>query len=266
MVVALVTFLTVFLLTIMIGNLFFSKRRKIVSRLQYVAEQGKEEEEEILSRPFTERIILPALEKLGKIVARLTPKQIKANLDRRLLMAGAPFRQQADRFVKMQGASLLLLPAFTLLLTLMARLSWLKVILSAVLALFIAFWLPVLVLELRIKKRQREIQNSLPNAMDLLVVSVEAGLGFDMALAKVAEKLKGTLGEEFGHTLNEIRLGRIRRMALRDLAARTGVPDFTTFISSVIQADQLGVSIGNVLRVQADAIRDKRRQRFQEAQ
>ena len=105
---------------------------------------------------------------------------------------------------------------------------------------------------------------SLPSVLDLLVVSVEAGLGFDMALHRVTEQIRGPLADELGLTLNEIRLGRTRRAALRDLTARTEVSDLTTFISSIIQADQLGVSIGNVLRVQSDSLRVKQRQRFQE--
>lgn len=261
---ALLMFFLVFFLTLLLGQVLFAGRQRILSRLQRVQDTGKKEEIEAINLPFRERIIYPALANLGRAAARFTPQQVKTGLERRLVMAGYPFRQRADRFLSLQGFFLLVLPVLTFLLNLILRLSLTRIILWTLFSLVAAFLLPQLILHLIIKRRQRTILLSLPNVLDLLVVSVEAGLGFDMALAKVTEKIKSTVAEEFKHTLNEIRLGRMRRLALRDLAARTGVPEFNAFIGSIIQADQLGVSIGNTLRVQADVMREKRRHYFEE--
>jgi tight adherence protein C len=116
----------------------------------------------------------------------------------------------------------------------------------------------------RIRKRQDNILRALPDALDLLVICVEAGLGFDMALGKVYEKWDNELALAFGRVLREIQLGKQRREALRDMTNRMDVPDVTAFIAAIIQADQLGVSMSKILRVQADQMRVKRRQRAQE--
>lgn len=258
-------FLAIFSFTLVVGELFHSRRRRIVARLERLSAGDLQEKDEILSLPFRERIILPGLAKLGRLAAGFTPRQINANLERRLAMAGPSYRQRSDLFLSLRGIILLGLPGLTLTAALWARLSLLRLVLWTLLALVAAILLPLALLEMVIRRRQAEIQRSLPNVLDLLVVSVEAGLGFDSALLRVTEKLKGTLADEFRHTLNEMRLGRVRREALRDLASRTGVYDFNIFISAVIQADQLGVSVADVLRVQADTIRGKRREHFREA-
>ncbi len=128
----------------------------------------------------------------------------------------------------------------------------------------IGFMAPEFWLGGRIKKRQKAVLLSIPDALDLLTISVRAGLGFDGALAKVVEKLKGPLTEEFRRALAEIRVGKARRDALRDIVPRTEVPALTNFIGAVIQAEQLGVSISKVLQVQSEQLRIERRQRAEE--
>ncbi|MER3457530.1 MAG: type II secretion system protein, partial [Chloroflexota bacterium] len=131
--------------------------------------------------------------------------------------------------------------------------------LTALMALT-GFYMPVLWLNSKIRRRQGEIVKALPDALDLLTVCVEAGLGFDAAMAKVNEKWDNELSLAFGRVLQEIRLGRLRREALRDMAN----PDVTTFVAAIIQAEQLGVSIAKVLRIQSDQMRVRRRQRAEE--
>jgi len=123
---------------------------------------------------------------------------------------------------------------------------------------------PAMWLKSRIQRRQDAIWRALPDALDLLVICVEAGLGFDMAMGKVYEKWENDLAIAFGRVLREIQLGKMRRDALRDMANRMDVPDVTAFVAAIIQADQLGVSMSKILRVQADQMRVKRRQRAQE--
>jgi tight adherence protein C len=123
---------------------------------------------------------------------------------------------------------------------------------------------PYLWLINRIRRRQAIITKSLPDSLDLVTTCVEAGLGLDAALARVAEKVEGPFAEELARTLREVGMGRMRREALQELGERTGVPDLITFVNAVIQAEQMGTSIGQVLRVQADQLRVRRRQRAEE--
>ena len=116
----------------------------------------------------------------------------------------------------------------------------------------------------RVKKRQKAILMMIPDALDLLTISVRAGLGFDAALGKVVEKLQGPLSDEFRRALAEVRVGKARRDALRDIVARTEVVPLTNFIGAIIQAEQLGVSISKVLQVQSEQLRIERRQRAEE--
>ncbi len=127
-----------------------------------------------------------------------------------------------------------------------------------------AFSYPSVWLNNRIRHRQKEILKSLPDAFDLITTCVEAGLGLEAALAKVSEKTPGPFGEELAVSLREVSLGKLRREALKELSERTGVPDLSSFINAVIQAESMGTSIAAVLRVQAEQMRMKRRQRAEQ--
>jgi tight adherence protein C len=137
------------------------------------------------------------------------------------------------------------------------------VLLSGIGALF-GYTIPEFWLGGRVKKRQHAILLMIPDALDLLTISVRAGLGFDSALGKVVEKLPGPLSDEFRRALAEVRVGKQRREALRDIVARTEVAPLTNFIGAIIQAEQLGVSISKVLQVQSEQLRIERRQRAEE--
>ncbi|MGI6596701.1 MAG: type II secretion system F family protein [bacterium] len=261
---AIITLLLVFLVVLGLGQLLTGRRRRLINRLERLKADTPEDAAQALRRPFSERIIFPLLENIGQQVARLTPKQMKGALDKRLVVAGPPLRTNPVRFLSLLGLLTVALPVLTAVVVWKSNLPFLRSVVAVVLAAASGAIFPLVYLDWRINQRQQAISRSLPSVLDLLVVSVEAGLGFDMALHRVTEQIRGPLADELGLTLNEIRLGRTRRAALRDLTARTEVSDLTTFISSIIQADQLGVSIGNVLRVQSDSLRVKQRQRFQE--
>jgi tight adherence protein C len=128
----------------------------------------------------------------------------------------------------------------------------------------LGFFLPELWLRGKINHRQSEIRRAMPDALDLLTICVEAGLGFDAAMAKVYSKWDNELAIGFGRVIREIQLGKLRREALRDMADRMGVSEMTSFVAAVIQSEQLGVSMARVLRIQADQMRIKRRQRAEE--
>jgi tight adherence protein C len=124
--------------------------------------------------------------------------------------------------------------------------------------------LPVFWLRSKIKARQKVILKTLPDAIDLMTISVEAGLAFDGAMQRVADKWDNELGNEFRRAISEMRVGKTKREVLHEMVQRTAVPDLGTFVASIIQADQLGVSIAKVLRIQSEQMRIKRRQRAEE--
>lgn len=221
-----------------------------------------EELEMSLSRK--ERIIVPAFNALAKILGNFAPETqiqlIQVKLDR----AGKTDTDPGVFFAQRIFLTVVLgIGGFVLFFMLT---SWpiYRAVIGTVGFTALGYFLPMLQLSSQIKKRQDGIVKSLPDALDLMTICVEAGLSFDMAMGKVYEKWDSDLAQAFGRVLQEIQLGKLRREALRDMSERLDVPDLTTFAAAIIQADQLGVSIGKILRVQSDQMRVKRRQRAQE--
>jgi tight adherence protein C len=142
--------------------------------------------------------------------------------------------------------------------------SWGQGLMLTVVFLLVGFMFPDLWLTSRVNRRQKGVFRAMPDALDLLTICVEAGLGFDAAMAKVQEKWDNELALEFGRVIQEIRLGKLRRDALRDMAERAGVAELTSFVAAVIQSEQLGVSLAKVLRIQSDQMRVRRRQMAEE--
>ena len=236
---------------------------------QRLAEYGAREQavtlEEIeLSLPFSQRIVLPLLNGLAQFMARFTPQRSLESARHNLELAGNPYNLTASQFWAARAAAAVILGGLITLLMFVTKPPWTQRILYPVLATAIGFFLPVLWLSSQVSRRKNSIIKALPDALDLLTVCVEAGLGFDAAMQKVTEKWKDDLALAFGRVLQEIRLGKIRREALRDMADRMDVADVTSFVAAIIQADQLGVSIAKVLRIQSDQMRVRRRQRAEE--
>jgi tight adherence protein C len=221
-------------------------------------------EEIELSQPFTERILLPVLRKLAEIASRFTPQQTIQATQHRLDLAGNPYGWGPTEFLGVRLLSTLLLGGLGVLLFLVARVTLMQRILLLAVFIILGFFLPVVLLIMKTRRRQRSITRSLPDALDLLTICVEAGLGFDAAMVKVAEKWRDDLSLAFQRVIQEIQLGKLRREALRDMSDRMEVPDVATFVAAIIQADQLGVSIARVLRIQSDQMRLRRRQRAEE--
>ncbi|RLC82491.1 MAG: type II secretion system F family protein [Chloroflexi bacterium] len=221
-------------------------------------------EEIELSQPFSERVIKPMLKGVAKSMARFTPQSMLRNTAEKLELAGSPYNWSAAEFLGLRVFAGLLLALIGFLLMSMgkAKLSY-ALGLSLILGL-LGFNLPVIWLGAKIRSRRKEILRALPDALDLITISVEAGLGFDAALARVAEKWDNELSREFARALGEMRVGRPRHEALRDMAARAGIPEVANFVAAVIQADQLGVSIAKVMRVQSEQMRIRRRQKAEE--
>jgi tight adherence protein C len=221
-------------------------------------------EEIELSQPFSQRILLPLLRASSQFVSRFTPERTLEQTRRKLELAGNPNNWSATEFLGIRGLAALLLAGLTFFLTMLTGTALTQRILFVVAMGFLGFFLPVVWLGSRISRRQDEVIKTLPDALDLLTISVEAGLPFDGAMQRVAEKWDNEISKAFARLLNEMRVGKSRRDALRDMSERIDVPDVTSFVAALVQADQLGISIAKVLRIQSEQMRIKRRQRAEE--
>lgn len=216
-----------------------------------------------LSLSFKDRIALPLMRRLADLTVRITPqKQLEET--RRLLELAGMQTEPTTFFMMRISLTIGLTIGAILLFFVINKQPATNALLFTGLAFGLGFFLPVMLVRSKITRRQQNILKALPDALDLLVICVEAGLGFDAAMGKVYEKWDNDLAIAFGRVLREIQLGKLRREALRDMAARMEVPDVNAFTAAIIQADQLGVSMAKILRVQSDQMRVKRRQRAQE--
>ncbi|MEA2575960.1 MAG: tight adherence protein [Chloroflexia bacterium] len=236
----------------------------IESRLQAFAERPKSLEELELDAPFSDRVIKPLVNGVTKFFGKLAPSKGMDKLRQQLVLAGSPFNMQVAEFTGLRFMSGLMMGALALGLSLLMQAAITMLMMYSLLGLVVGYILPVFWLRSRIKKRQKGILKTLPDAIDLMTISVEAGLAFDGAMQRVADKWNNDLSAEFGRALAEMRVGKSKRDALRELVSRTGVSDLSTFVASIIQADQLGVSIAKVLRIQSEQMRVRRRQRAEE--
>ncbi len=217
-------------------------------------------EEIELSASFAERIIYPAIDALSNFVTQFTPAKTMDKIARNLELAGNPGNLKPAQFLAIRFVAMGILGGLVFVLMLMSSLPVTRRFLFTGIATALGFYMPVLWLSSKIKRRQSEIIKELPDVLDLLTICVEAGLGFDQAVQKVVEKADNELTREFNRYLHEVRLGKTRREALQNMAARIDVSDVTTFIAAVVQADQLGVSMAKILRVQSEQMRIRRRQ------
>ena len=226
--------------------------------------QARNLEELELQQPFSERTLRPLIARLSKMSSRLGSASSTENAERRLAMAGNPGDLRVSDWL---GVKMLVGIAIAAIAFLVFGLLIGGVVVGLFLGLVgfgIGFLIPEFWLGRRIKARQKLILKMIPDTLDLLTISVRAGLGFDGALAKVVEKLPGPLTDEFRRALAEVRVGKARRDALRDMVPRTNVQPLSNFIGAIIQAEQLGVSISKVLQVQSEQLRIERRQRAEE--
>ncbi len=218
-----------------------------------------------LSKPFSERIILPLAKRAARIFVWMLPQNRMNALRQRLVMAGNPAGISANDFVGVKGIVMTFVIGVALLFGYLTHypLTFFNAILLGLLG-FCSFALPDFWLSRQVTQRQTAITNSLPDALDLLVIANEAGLSFESGLQEITGKWNNELAVEFRHVLRDVGMGQARRDALVSLAERTGVSDVNSFVSAVNQAESLGVSIGRVLTVQAEELRVRRRQRAQE--
>lgn len=261
------SFACVFCSVLVVYYFIFGTRMQIANRVNQVLGENNPAisvRELELSQPLYRRVIHPALLALARLLARFIPATREADMARRAAAAGNPGQFTAREWIALKylaaGALGLLFWAWCRGMSLPLPQS----IMLTICGIPVGWLLPDLFLNSRIRQRKASVEKSLPDVLDLLTVSVEAGLGFEGALMKVAEKTRGVLADEFVLMLQECHMGKPRREALRDLADRVGVDDLSSFCGSVILADTLGISIGNILRTQSRQMRLKKRQYTEE--
>jgi tight adherence protein C len=225
--------------------------------------RGPELEPELEIPSFTQRMLMPIMHGAARGLGNLLPKTLISGVERKLITAGEPMNIQG--FLTMVLISTAAAVGFGLLILFVmgSSIGLTQLGIFGLLA-FVGFYLPFYIVNSRAKQRQHAIVKSLPDAFDLITTCVEAGLGLDAALSRVAEKVQGPFAQELSRSLREIALGKTRRDALKELGDRTQVPDLMQFTNAVIQAEAMGSSIGQVLRVQSDQLRVRRRQRAEE--
>lgn len=260
LIIVLLVFASVLL--VFAGSMGREKAPSMEARMQdFRARAVAEAEDEIdLSVSFAERVLKPGIEGLAHAVSSILPASVLSDIQKQLVMAGAPMK--LNTYVTFWVASFATLVGLGLILfvALPADLLLQKVAMMFIFVL-IGWIFPRMWLKGKVKARQKLVIKALPDALDLITTCVEAGLGLDAALARVAEKSEGPLALELSHMLRDVAMGKLRKDALSELADRIGVEELTNFINSIIQAEQLGVGIAQVLRVQSDQMRMRRRQR-----
>jgi tight adherence protein C len=225
---------------------------------------GEEIARRELAQSILRRLIFPGLKSVGALARKLAPDSVIERIRRDLAFAGNPTGWDAERFlaVKLLAGAGFGLCSFVLIS--LSKDTNLRAPLIAAGFSAAGYWFPGFFLRSRYRKRQDQITNALPDTLDLLSITVEAGLGFDSALARVAQQTEGPLAKELHRAIQEMQLGTSRAQALRNIGERSTSPDLRSFVLAMVQADVFGISIAKVLQVQAHEMRVKRRQRAEE--
>ncbi|UNC93450.1 type II secretion system F family protein [Candidatus Contubernalis alkaliaceticus] len=267
--VLLLVFGTTVLFSILLLNIIFKKRIQVSHRLAAIKsmEGGPQEQEETdFEETFFQRVVQPGFQKAGSILGSFAPREMLSSIEKRIVHAGITENFNVNNLLIFTVVSALLFVSMSFLIfTRILSMPGNRTLVVTLGASLFGLYFPMMILNSKAAQRQKEIQKALPEMLDLLLVSVEAGLGFDMALKRVVDKMPGELTKEFSRCLEEIRRGKKREDAFRGIIDRTGVQDLSIFITSVIQSEQLGTNIANTLRIQADSMRRKRRQRAEES-
>jgi tight adherence protein C len=217
-----------------------------------------------LDQPFAERVLDPLAERFTAVGRRFTPEERITRIRRRLDLAGNPIGWDADRVLGLKALAALVGGLFGLVLPPILGVGPLFTVVLLVLGCAVGWIAPSLWLYQVAYDRSQRVRRELPDALDLLTISVESGLAFDAGLAQVARRTSGPLAQEFFRVLQEMQIGTGRVQAMRALGERTDVPELRSFVGAMIQADAFGIPISGVLRVQAREMRVKRSQRAEE--
>lgn len=267
--IIIVLVIVVFAVLVYVGSRVPAKNEDpLQARLAELTQRGEpiSLEQIEMTQSFQERVIFPVLKQFGEFATRFTPQNALQEVSRKLELGGKAGNIDAPMFLASRFFAAGIFAVVTFFTTFFSILKFplSDALLWSVIAMGIGFFFPQLWLDGEIKKRQEEIQKAMPDALDLLTICVEAGLGFDAAMANVAQKWDNELSLAFARSIREVQLGKVRRDALKSMADRIDLADMTSFVAAVVQSEQLGVSMAKVLRIQADQMRLRRRQRAEE--
>ncbi len=244
-----------------------TQEKKAVSRslsaLEAMSGSGPDLSQD-LDLPFKERVLEPMIARFSRMGRKLVPSDGTSRIQHRLDIAGNPIGWTADRIVGLKTAGFAGMLLLSVILTTVVGTSLMFTLVAVVGLSLIGYMAPNLYLYQLGSDRSEQMQRDLPDALDLLTISVEAGLAFDAALARVAKSTDGPLAQEFARVLQEMNIGMGRATAMRALGERTSIPELKGFVTAMIQADAFGIPIGQVLRIQSGEMRTKRRQRAEE--
>ena len=262
---AAVVFASVAMLCWAVLSTVFSDERAVAKRLQdltaYEADQVAIAHPQL--QPISKRVIKPGTQQLKESVASMAPAGYRDRLSQRLVLAGSPRALDVGRVILLKCLLALSFGSLALVGAVVSDASGLMWMV-ALGATILAFFAPDLWISGRVEGRQKAIRRELPDMLDMLTISIEAGLGFDQAISKIVRLSHGPLAKEFARALQDIQAGSDRSEALKGLARRTEVPELNAFITSIVQAEQLGIPISQVLRTQASEMRLTRRQAAEE--
>jgi tight adherence protein C len=217
-----------------------------------------------LRKPFEERVLRPALERVGRFLSDRTPQKSRDNLRMKLAIAGNPGNLTVGGFTALRDVAAVIGLVLGLLVGLLVGHGFIGPVIGIAVGALIGFYAPLYWINSITGSRRIEIQKALPDAMDLLTIASEAGQSFDAAISNVVDKYRNALADEFAAVIRETQLGRPRLEALEEMGKRCGVEDLNNFVQSIIQSEQMGVGIAKILRIQSQELRRKRRQRAQE--
>jgi tight adherence protein C len=254
------------LLVYAIVSVFASDERRVSRRLASLGEYEANQltAAEPLLQPFSERVVGPTTHAFAEAGKRISPAGYTKRIRQHLVRAGHPRGLTVEAVFALKVVGAIVFGTVSFLLMLVVSSAPLGMVLFVVAAILLGFYAPDLWLSSRESNRKTAIRRALPDVLDMLTISVEAGLGFDSAVAKVIGNSTGPLAEEFARMLQEVQAGIPRVEAFRNLSERTDVPDVNTFVTSMVQADVFGISVSTVLRNQAKEMRTKRRQYAEE--
>ena len=263
--IAALLFVSVGLLTFGMLGSFFSDERAVRRRLEgltayEITEAGLAHPQ---LKPFSDRVLLPGWTHLRDGLAAATPGATRDRIRHDLMLAGNPRGVDVGRFLSIKALLAVGVTALVLAVAILFRASGFGWLLGIVICVG-SYWLPDAWLSSMTSRRQRQIRIALPDMLDMLTISVEAGLGFDQAVAKIVQMSRGPLAQELARMLQEVQAGSTRSDALRRMTTRTEVEELNRFATAIVQAEQLGIPVANVLRVQSKEMRLIRRQRAEE--
>lgn len=267
---AIIAIIVIFAIGVMAFSIILLRRAEDDPLLARIDEFAAREEivsiEEIeLSMPITDRIFVPIARRISGFLIRLTPQTTLERTTRLLELAGNPRNLSAANFMLLRAGMAVLIGFVTF--AFMGRFGDAQLnrrLLFTVGAIGLGYFLPVMLLRSMVDRRKEAVVKKLPDALDLMTICVDAGLTFNSAMQRVSDRWEDPLSLEFGRVIYEMQLGKSRRQALKDMSDRLDVPDVTSFLAAVLQAEQLGVGIGKVLRIQSEQMRMRRRQRAEE--